>query len=147
VIQIDVHPAGETQPIRHTHPMLSPCMSPDHTYLARSTHSHLSHSPYEVETGLTPERNLGDQGRLTQPSSWITSFSLPHDGLRGGERCFDQVITQLHQLTRLIYQHAIGTFNTCSWGPTHRSLTDTGGGYNHLRVPASLRLFNLNISL
>jgi hypothetical protein len=26
--------------------------------------------------------------------------------------------------------HAIGTFNTCSWGPTHRSLTDTGRGYN-----------------
>jgi hypothetical protein len=28
------------------------------------------------------------------------------------------------------YQHAIGMFNTCSRGPTHRSLTDTGGGYN-----------------
>jgi hypothetical protein len=26
--------------------------------------------------------------------------------------------------------HAIGTFNTYSKGPTHRSLTDTGGGYN-----------------
>jgi hypothetical protein len=24
----------------------------------------------------------------------------------------------------------IGTFNTCLWGPTERSLTDTGGGYN-----------------
>jgi hypothetical protein len=103
--------------------------------------------PTRSKQALTPERNLGDQGRLTQPSSWITSFSLPRDGLRGGERGFDQVITQLHQLTRPIYQHAIGTFNTCSWGPTHRSLTDTGGGYNHLRVPPSLRLFNLNISL
>jgi hypothetical protein len=28
------------------------------------------------------------------------------------------------------HRHAIGTFNTCSWGPTHRSLTDIGGGYN-----------------
>jgi hypothetical protein len=27
-------------------------------------------------------------------------------------------------------QHAIGMFNTCSRGPTHRSLTDTGAGYN-----------------
>jgi hypothetical protein len=26
-------------------------------------------------------------------------------------------------------QHTIGTFNTCSWGPTHRSLTNLGGGY------------------
>jgi hypothetical protein len=24
----------------------------------------------------------------------------------------------------------IGTFNTCSWGPTERFLIDTGGGYN-----------------
>jgi hypothetical protein len=24
----------------------------------------------------------------------------------------------------------IGTFNTCSWGLTHQSLTDTGRGYN-----------------
>jgi hypothetical protein len=28
------------------------------------------------------------------------------------------------------HHHVIGTFNTCSRGPTHRSLTDTGGGYN-----------------
>jgi hypothetical protein len=27
-------------------------------------------------------------------------------------------------------QHAISIFNTCSRGPTHQSLTDTGGGYN-----------------
>jgi hypothetical protein len=28
------------------------------------------------------------------------------------------------------HQHAIGTFNTCSRGPTHRSLTNIGGGYS-----------------
>jgi hypothetical protein len=28
------------------------------------------------------------------------------------------------------HQYAISMFNTCSQGPTHRSLTDTGGGYN-----------------
>jgi hypothetical protein len=59
------------------------------------------------------------------------------------------------------HQHAIGTFNTCSRKPNHRSLTDTGGGYNlegadfphttprpsqsavypfHLRVPPGLKL-------
>jgi hypothetical protein len=27
-------------------------------------------------------------------------------------------------------QHVISTFNTCSWGPTHLSLTDIDGGYN-----------------
>jgi hypothetical protein len=57
-------------------------------------------------------------------------FPLPHDNLGVVERGFSQVVTQLHQLTGLIYQHAIGTFNTCSQRPTHRSLTDTCGGYN-----------------
>jgi hypothetical protein len=28
------------------------------------------------------------------------------------------------------HRHAIDTFNTCSWGPTERSLIDTGRGYN-----------------
>jgi hypothetical protein len=28
------------------------------------------------------------------------------------------------------HQQVISTFNICSWGPTHRSLTDTSGGYN-----------------
>jgi hypothetical protein len=28
------------------------------------------------------------------------------------------------------HRHAIGTLNTCSRGPTERSLIDTGGGYN-----------------
>jgi hypothetical protein len=37
---------------------------------------------------------------------------------------------QLLGLPGPYHRHAIGTFNTCSWGPTERSLTDTGGGYN-----------------
>jgi hypothetical protein len=66
------------------------------------------------------------------------------------------------------HQQAIGTFNTCSWEPTHRSLTDTGGGYNlggadfphttpqfsqpvvspfHLRAPPDLRLSIQQLSI
>jgi hypothetical protein len=49
------------------------------------------------------------------------------------------------------HRHAIGTFNTCSWVPTPRSLTDTGGGYNietselpqHSPCPVSI-LSNIN---
>jgi hypothetical protein len=44
------------------------------------------------------------------------------------------------------HRHVIGTFNTCLWGSTHRSLTDTSGGYNYLRAPPGLRLSNLNIA-
>jgi hypothetical protein len=104
---------------------------------------------------------LATKDRLAQSSSWITSFPLPHDSLRVEERGFAQLVTQLHQLIGLIYQYTIGTFNACSWGPTHRSFTDTSGGYNlggvsfphhtprpfqpavstfHLRAPPGLRL-------
>jgi hypothetical protein len=40
------------------------------------------------------------------------------------------------------HQHAIGTFNTCSWVPTTRSLTDTGEGYHieNLRIATTLSL-------
>jgi hypothetical protein len=48
-------------------------------------------------------------------------------------------------LSGLYHRHVIGTFNTCSRGPTHRSLTDTGRGYNHLRAPPSLQ-FNQTLS-
>jgi hypothetical protein len=54
--------------------------------------------------------------RLTRPSSQIILFFLPHDSLGVGERDFDQVVTQLHQFTGLIYQHMIDMFNACSRG-------------------------------
>jgi hypothetical protein len=37
------------------------------------------------------------------------------------------------------HRHAIGTLNTCSRGSTHRSLTDTSEGDNHLRAPPGLQ--------
>jgi hypothetical protein len=40
------------------------------------------------------------------------------------------VSDQLLALPGSYHRHVIGTFNTCSRGPIHRSLTDTGGGYN-----------------
>jgi hypothetical protein len=42
---------------------------------------------------------LATEDRLAQPSSWVTSFPLPHDSLEVEERVFDHVVTQLHQLT------------------------------------------------
>jgi hypothetical protein len=45
---------------------------------------------------------LATEDRLAQPSSWVTSFPLPHDSFGVGERGFGQVVTQLHQLTRPI---------------------------------------------
>jgi hypothetical protein len=42
---------------------------------------------------------LAIKDRLTRPSSWVTSFLLPHDNLGVGDKGFDQVVIQLHQLT------------------------------------------------
>jgi hypothetical protein len=45
-------------------------------------------------------------------------------------------LSQAHVDARLLglpspyHRQAIDTFNTCSWVPTHRFLTDTGGGYH-----------------
>jgi hypothetical protein len=89
---------------------------------------------------------LATTNRQAWLSPWVTSSFLLHDRLSVGERGFDQVVAQLHRLVGPIYQHAIGTFNTCSWGRTHRSLTDTGRDYNHLIDPSGLRLSNLNIA-
>jgi hypothetical protein len=70
------------------------------------------------------------------------------------------VYVKLLGLLGSYHHHAIGTFDTCSWGTTHWSLTDTGRGYNlggadflhtapgpfqpavspfHLRAPPSLQ--------
>jgi hypothetical protein len=48
---------------------------------------------------LYPEEVLMTKDRLVRLSPWITSFLLPHDSLEVGERDFDQVVAQLHQLT------------------------------------------------
>jgi hypothetical protein len=40
------------------------------------------------------------------------------------------VDNRLLGLPGLYHWHVIDTFNTCSRGPTHRSLTDTGRGYS-----------------
>jgi hypothetical protein len=50
------------------------------------------------------------------------------------------VDSRLLGLPRSYHRHAIGTFNTCTWVPTSRSLNDTGGGYHieNLRIATML---------
>jgi hypothetical protein len=95
----------------------------------------------------TPEEILATADRLAQPSPRVTSSFLPHDRLSVGERGFGKVVTQLHRLTGSIYQHVNGTFNTCSRGPTHRSLTDTGGGLQPSKGPARSQVVQSQHSL
>jgi hypothetical protein len=124
VIRIDVHPTGEN--LTNTSRILP---TPVH---ARPVYAFYGQFPYVTtfhwlprsrNMPLHPEEVLASKDRLAQPSSWVTLFLLLCDNPGVGERGFSPMITQLHQ-------HAIGTFNTCSRGPTHRSLINTGGGYN-----------------
>jgi hypothetical protein len=63
----------------------------------------------------------------------IPSFSLePANEARGVRQA--PIGDQLLGLPGSYHRHAIGTFNTCSRGLIHRSLTDTDGGYNLVGV-------------
>jgi hypothetical protein len=56
--------------------------------------------------------------------------SLPSQPMKQWGQSQASISGRLLGLLGSYHQHAIGTFNTCSRGPTHQSLTDTGGGYN-----------------
>jgi hypothetical protein len=79
---------------------------------------------------LHPEEILATKDRLAQPSSWVTSFLLSCDSPGVGGEDLAQWLHSYLSLLGSYHQHAIGTFNTYSQGPTYRSLTDTGGGYS-----------------
>jgi hypothetical protein len=56
--------------------------------------------------------------------------SLPSQPMKQWEQSQASINGRLLGLLGPYHQHAIGTFNTCSRGPTHRSVTDRCGGYN-----------------
>jgi hypothetical protein len=60
---------------------------------------------------------------------FVHNFSLTTVNEAVGKRKI-YVDNQLLDLPGPYHRYVIGTFNTCPRGPTHRSLTDTGGGYN-----------------
>jgi hypothetical protein len=133
VIRIDVHPVGDTQPTRHTHPTLSVRMVPDHTYLTRSTHSNLSRSHDQSWAGpLLPRKKASDTIHTTT-ADWSTgSYLVPLliQPMKQWGQTQPSVDSQLLGLPGPYHRHAISTLNNCSRWPTHQSLTDTGWGYN-----------------
>jgi hypothetical protein len=148
-IKIDVLPIGETRPTRHMPSMLSPCMVLDHTYLTRSMHSNLWHSHQQSWAGpLLPRKRVSDTIHSTSANRSVDPYpvSLPRQSLQQWGQSQSSIDGWLLGLPGPYHRHAIGMFNTCSRGPTHWSLTDTGGGYKHPSAPPSLRLSNLNIT-
>jgi hypothetical protein len=123
----------KTRPTRHTLSTLRPCMALDYSYLTWSTYSNLSQVVDRFGWIPLLLRNK-DSWLQPQHTGWPIcgsppSFSPPHS--QWSSRLKPSFYRwQATRLTGPIYQYAIGTFNTYSWGISHRSLTDTGGGYN-----------------
>jgi hypothetical protein len=115
---------------------------------------------------LHPREVLAIEDRLTRPSSWVTSFPLTQDSLEVGDRDFNQMVTQLYQLTGPITSSCdrYVQYLLAGGGATHRFLTNTGRDYSlkgvgfshitprpsqpmilpfHLRAPPDLRLFKI----
>jgi hypothetical protein len=55
---------------------------------------------------------------------------LSHNSQRAVEKSQAPVDHRLLGLSGPYHRHVIGTFNTCSLGPTEQSLINTSGGYN-----------------
>jgi hypothetical protein len=123
---------GKPQPTRHTHSTLGPHMTLDHTYLTWSTYSNLLWVINSVGWILLLLRKSAPD--TTSQSGWVPhgtrlSFSS-NTAIETVGLSQTSVDDRILGLLGPYHQHAINTFNTCSWGPTHRSLTDTGRDYN-----------------
>jgi hypothetical protein len=105
-------------------------MVPDHTSLVVHV-GNLLQLPTRIKHAPTPERSLGNQ-RQTSPAAVLGGLILPpmRQPWSKRERFQPSGYTTTSAYWAHKHQHAIGTFNTCSRGSTHRSLTDTGGGYS-----------------
>jgi hypothetical protein len=129
VIWINVHPTGKN-PINMT------C-----TFLM-SVHLCLVYASYEQSPYVaTFHESSTELDRITAPEKKGSRHNPQHVGwsIRGSVHSFSPESTNeavekaKHWQLGLpgpYHRHAIGTFNTYSRGPIHRSLTDTGGGYN-----------------
>jgi hypothetical protein len=97
---------------------------------------HISQPFVKSSTELSRATALEIKGSWHNPqhTSWpilgsIPSFSLEPTNEAVGAKpsiCWRRLLG----LPGPYHRHAIGTFNTCSRGPTHQSLTNTGKGYN-----------------
>jgi hypothetical protein len=157
---------GKTRPIRHV------CFTRQsiYTWCTLPTGSPYTWQPFTSRQqswagSLLPRKGVPDTIHSTSAdrSMGLYPVSLLSQPMKQWGQSHASIDDMLLGLLGTYHQHTIGTFNTCSWGPTHRSLTDTGGSYNlrgagfphttlrpsqpvispfHLRAPPGLRLSN-----
>jgi hypothetical protein len=124
---------GKIQPTHRTLSTLGLRMALDHTYLTWSMYSNLLWVTDRFGWIQLLPRNR-DSRLHPQHADWPICGSPPSFSPLHGQwsnRLKSSFCRwQATRLIEPIYQYAISMFNTCSRGSTHRSLTDTGGGYN-----------------
>jgi hypothetical protein len=124
---------GKTRPTYLTLSTLDSRMALDHTYLTWSAYSNLLWSCQQWCTEpLLPRKK--DSRHNPQHDGWSIRGSVPNFSpelaIEAVEVKPPSVDVRLLDLLDPYHQHVIGTFNTFSRGPTHRSLIDTSGGYD-----------------
>jgi hypothetical protein len=90
---------------------------------------------------LLPRKSAPDS--TSQPGWVVCGFRLsfsPNTSIEAVRLSQTPVDSRLLGLPGPYHQHAIGTFNNCSWVPNPQSLTNTGGGYHieNLRIVTTL---------
>jgi hypothetical protein len=132
-IRIDVHPAGK-KPDQHityaSH--ASPRMLVVRFLQAVPIRDNLSWVMVNESRPTAPEKK-GSQHNPQHAADWSAGLypaSLSSQLMKQWGQRQASINGRLLGLLGPHHQYAIVTFNTCSWGPTKRSLTNTSGGYN-----------------
>jgi hypothetical protein len=132
-IRIDVHPTGENS-TNMTCTLPTPVhIRPSYASCRRSPYVATFREARQIWTDLTAPEKKGSRHN-PQHAGWLIHGSVPSFSPKPANEAGDVSQApdddQLLGLPGSYHRHAIGTFNTCSWGPTKQSFIDTGGGYN-----------------
>jgi hypothetical protein len=124
-----------TRLTHHTISTLDSRMVPDHISHVVCV-GNLSQVPTKLKQASTPRRSINNQ-RSTDPAVILGGLILPptRKPCSRGERFQPSGYTTTSAYGVHKHQYAISTFNTCSRGSIHRSLTNTGGA-TPFEVPA-----------
>jgi hypothetical protein len=120
------------KPKQHAiHPPCLICIWSQTIHLTWSAWDNLFLVPTKSKQAPPPGRSLHDQ-RHTVPAVVLSGLILPpmRQPWSRGKKFWPSGYTDTSAYWAHKHQYAIGTFNTCSRGPTHPSLIDTGRGYN-----------------
>jgi hypothetical protein len=133
VIRIDVHPAGENS-TNTTRTLPTPIhVCPAYASCGWSPYVATFHeSSTELDRVTAPEKKGSRHN--TQHADWPIRGSVPSFSPKPTNEAVEKAKTSINNrllgLPGSYHWHAIDTFNTCSRGPTERSLIDTVGGYH-----------------